>query len=87
LEAIKTLNETTDAVKYRGGEMLQGSREVMGESENLSRLTEEIACGVGEIAAGAEQINSSMERVAGITGDNRERIQALEVEVSKFRIE
>jgi hypothetical protein len=43
---------------------------------------------MGEITAGAEQINRSRERGgAWITGDNRERIQALEVEVSKFRIE
>jgi methyl-accepting chemotaxis protein len=87
LEAIKVLNEMTDRVKYRSGEMVQGSQEVIGESRSLGRLTEEIAGGVQEIATGAEQINTSMDRVAGITVDNQERIQALISEVSKFTIE
>jgi methyl-accepting chemotaxis protein len=87
LEAIKVLNEMTNLVKYRSGEMLQGSQEVIGESRSLGQLTEEIAGGVQEIATGAEQINSSMDRVAGISVDNQERIHALIGEVSKFTIE
>ncbi|MHB9293856.1 putative methyl-accepting chemotaxis protein [Hollandina sp. SP2] len=87
LEAIKELNEMTNLVKHRSGEMLQGSQEVIGESRSLGQLTEEIAGGIQEIATGAEQINSSMDRVAGISADNRERIQALMGEVSKFTIE
>ena len=87
LEAIKLLNEMTDLVKRRSGEMLQGSQAVIGESRSLGQLTEEIARGVQEIATGAEQINSSMDRVAGISTDNQERIQALMGEVSKFTIE
>ncbi|MDR2149957.1 MAG: methyl-accepting chemotaxis protein [Spirochaetaceae bacterium] len=87
LTAIKALNELTETVKYRSEEMLQGSKEVIGESHNLEQLTKEITGGVQEIAAGAEQINTSMARVAGISADNRERIQALMGEVSKFTIE
>jgi methyl-accepting chemotaxis protein len=87
LETIKVLNEMTDLVKYRSGEMLAGSQEVIGESRSLGQLTEEIAGGVQEIATGAEQINSSMDRVAGISADNQERIHALIQEVSKFTIE
>ncbi|MDR2070599.1 MAG: methyl-accepting chemotaxis protein, partial [Treponema sp.] len=77
----------TNLVKQRSGEMLHGSQEVLGESRSLGQVTEEIAGGIQEIATGAEQINSSMNRVAGISADNRERIQALMGEVSKFTIE
>jgi methyl-accepting chemotaxis protein len=87
LEAIKVLNEMTDMVKGRSGEMMQGSQKVIGESRSLGQLTEEIAGGVQEIATGAEQINTSMDRVAGISADNQERIQALMGEVAKFTIE
>ncbi|MDR1955524.1 MAG: methyl-accepting chemotaxis protein, partial [Treponema sp.] len=86
LEAISRLKEMTDLVKERSSEMLRGSQEVIGESRGLGHLTEEIAGGVNEIASGAEQINSSMGRVAGISADNRERISALISEVGKFKV-
>jgi methyl-accepting chemotaxis protein len=86
LEAISRLKEMTDLVKERSSEMLRGSQEVIGESRGLGHLTEEIAGGVNEIASGAEQINSSMSRVAGISADNRERISALISEVGKFKV-
>ncbi|MHB9295064.1 hypothetical protein PilKf_00805 [Pillotina sp. SPG140] len=86
LEAISQLKEMTEQVKQNANEMMQGSREVIGESRSLEQLTEEITGGVNEIATGAEQINSSMDRVAGISIDNRERISALVAEVSKFKV-
>jgi methyl-accepting chemotaxis protein len=42
---------------------------------------------VNEIAAGAEQINSAMDKVAGISADNKQRIGALVTEVAKFKVE
>jgi methyl-accepting chemotaxis protein len=87
LEVISLLNEVTDQVTHKSDEMLRGSKEVIGESQNLGRLTDEISGGINEIAGGAEQINSSMTRVAGISTDTKRRISALITEVSKFTIE
>ncbi|MDR1955654.1 MAG: methyl-accepting chemotaxis protein, partial [Treponema sp.] len=87
LEAIGELRELTELVKERSGEMLEGSERVIKESRSLGRLTDEIAGGVQEIATGAEQINSSMDRVAGISAENKERIQGLMGEVAKFKVE
>jgi methyl-accepting chemotaxis protein len=87
LEAISLLKDMTNQVKRSSGEMLRGSQEVLGESRSLGQLTEEISGGVNEIAAGAEQINSSMDKVAGISAGNKQRIGALAVEVSKFKVE
>jgi methyl-accepting chemotaxis protein len=86
LEAAKALNETTDKVKYRSGEMLQGSQEIIGKSRIPGRLTKELTGGVQEIAAGAERINTATDRVSGISADDHERIQALMSEASRFTI-
>ncbi|MDR2551553.1 MAG: methyl-accepting chemotaxis protein [Treponema sp.] len=87
LEAVGRLNEITRLVKQSSGEMLGGSRNVMTESENLQRAAGEIARGMGEIAGGAEQINAAMVRVSDICNTNKEHINTLFAEVSKFKVE
>jgi methyl-accepting chemotaxis protein len=47
----------------------------------------EITGGMNETAAGAEQINTAVHRVNELTGQNRENIDLLVREVSRFKIE
>jgi len=67
--------------------MLEGANEVIKESVNLERVTQEITSGMNEMATGAEQINVAVHHVNEISIKNREGINALTGEVSKFKVE
>ncbi|MDR1902512.1 MAG: methyl-accepting chemotaxis protein [Treponema sp.] len=87
LEAISQLNDITQLVKGGSMEMLEGSKEVIQESKNLERVTQEITNGMNEMASGADQINVAVNRVNTISGQNKENINILVNEVSKFKVE
>jgi methyl-accepting chemotaxis protein len=87
LEAIGQLNDITRMVKGGSDEMLEGSREVLSEGKNLEMATQEITNGMNEMATGAEQINVAVTRVNEISGSNKDSINALTKEVSRFKVE
>jgi methyl-accepting chemotaxis protein len=87
LEMISALNEITGQVRSGSVEMLDGSKEVIQESKNLEMATQEITNGMNEMATGAEQINVAVTRVNTISGQNKESIDILIQEVSKFKVE
>jgi methyl-accepting chemotaxis protein len=87
LEVIGQLNEITQMVKGGSDEMLEGSKEVIGEGKNLEMATQEITHGMNEMATGADQINVAVNRVNGISGQNKENIDVLVREVSRFKVE
>jgi methyl-accepting chemotaxis protein len=66
--------------------MLKKSEHVISESKKLEMITSEINTGMDEMTAGARQINNSVQDVNSITIKNRENIEALLTEVSKFQI-
>jgi methyl-accepting chemotaxis protein len=66
--------------------MLEGAREVIQESKNLEEATQEITSGINEMAAGAEQINIAVNQVNEISGKNRDGINTLLREVSRFKV-
>jgi methyl-accepting chemotaxis protein len=87
LEAISQLNEITRQVKGGSTEMLEGSREVIQESKNLEMATQEITNGMNEMASGADQINIAVSQVNTLSGENKENIDLLVKEVSRFKVE
>jgi methyl-accepting chemotaxis protein len=87
LEVIGQLNEITQMVKNGSDEMLEGSREVITEGKNLEMATQEITNGMNEMATGADQINVAVNRVNEISGQNKESIDILVQEVSRFKVE
>ena len=87
LEAIGQVNEITQQVKNGSLEMLEGSKEVIQESKNLEKATQEITGGMNEMASGADQINIAVTRVNELSGQNRENIDLLVREVSRFKVE
>jgi methyl-accepting chemotaxis protein len=87
LEAISQLNEATQMVKSGSAEMLEGSKQVIVESKNLEMATQEITNGMNEMATGADQISVAVNRVNAISGQNKENIDVLVQEVSKFKVE
>jgi methyl-accepting chemotaxis protein len=87
LDAISQLNEVTQMVKNGSEEMLEGSRQVIEEGQNLEQVTGEISNGMQEMSIGADEINVAVTRVNTISGNNKENIDVLVQEVSKFRVE
>jgi len=82
-----SLTEISRQVKAGSEEMLEGSQEVIRESQNLEKVTQEITDGVNGMAIGAEQINVAVYNVNDKAAENREAIDSLIVEVSRFKVE
>ena len=87
LEVIGDLNGITQMVKSGSEEMLDGSRGIIIEGRNLEMATQEITGGMNEMASGAEQINAAVDRVNGISGQNKSNIDILIAEIAKFKVE
>jgi methyl-accepting chemotaxis protein len=87
LDAIANLNELTRNVKQSSTEMMEGSEQVIKESKNLEVVTQDITRGMNDMAAETEQINAAVARVNQISSQNKEYINILAVEVSKFKVE
>jgi methyl-accepting chemotaxis protein len=87
LQSAGSLKEITTQVKNGSEEMFDGSKEVMHETVNLQKMTQEITSGMNEMASGAEQINVAVHHISGISGKNRDGIDALIKEVSRFKVE
>jgi len=86
METFVQLNDITRQVKDGSTEMFAGSKEVIQESRNLEQVTQEITGGMNEMAIGAEQINLAVHRVNEISGKNKENIDFLVREVSRFKV-
>jgi len=87
LEGVGNVNEITRQVKGGSNEMLVGAEEVIRESNNLEKATQEITGGMNEIATGAAEINVAVNHVNEISAKNREGIDTLIREVSRFKVE
>ncbi|MDR2071718.1 MAG: methyl-accepting chemotaxis protein [Treponema sp.] len=87
LEVMGQLNEITRQVKGGSDEMLEGSKEIIQEGKNLEMVTQEITNGMNEMAIGADQINVAVNRVSDISEQNKENINVLVKEVSRFKVE
>ena len=86
LGAIKTINAVTNEVQAGSGEMLRGGEGVAKEMRKLDDLTHVIADSMNEMASGAVQINNAVQEVNEITQKNKQSIENLANEVSKFKV-
>jgi methyl-accepting chemotaxis protein len=86
IDGIIEVTEITRQVTISSREMLEGAKDVIKESQNLEKVTQEITSGMNEMASGAEQINAAVNHVNDISGMNREGIDSLIKEVSRFKI-
>ena len=82
-----SLTVITEQVKTGSVEMLEGSQEVIKESQNLEKVTQEITAGMNEMATGADQVNVAVHNVNDMAAKNREAIDSLLKEVSRFKVE
>ena len=82
-----SLSAITRMVKAGSEEMLNCSKEVINESINLEKITQEIESGMNEMATGSGEINVAVNHVKEISKKNREGVDTLMREVSRFKIE
>jgi methyl-accepting chemotaxis protein len=87
LQAVSRLKELTGNVRNGSNEMLEGSKEVIEESNRLESATQEITSGMNEMAVGAEHINEAIHSVNEVSRKNRDGINVLIKEVSRFKVE
>ncbi|MDR2486175.1 MAG: methyl-accepting chemotaxis protein [Treponema sp.] len=87
LDVIARLNDITQDVRNGSTTMLMGSKKIIGESENLGTLTDEVSNGVNEMSKGVDQVNTAVDRVNNLSNENKEHIDTLVGELSKFKIE
>ena len=87
LESICRLNDISGQVEKGSTEMLFGSRDIIQESRNLEKATEDISGRMNEMAYEAEQINVTVSRVNEICVRNKHNIDLLVQGVSQFKVE
>jgi len=87
LEDIGSVNEITRQVENAAHEMLGGAQEVIQESNNLEKATYEITTGMDDMDSRAKQINAAIHHVNEMSNRNREAIDFLMKEVSRFKVE
>jgi methyl-accepting chemotaxis protein len=86
LTAIKNINMVTVEVQAGSEEMLKGGEGVAQEMRKLDDLTRMITGSMNEMATGATQINNAVQEVNEISQKNKQSIEVLAAEVSKFKI-
>jgi len=86
LTAIKSINTVTIEVSDGSAEMLTGGEGVAEEMNKLNNLTQVITESMNEMAAGAVQINNAVQEVNEISKKNKQSIESLACEVSKFKV-
>ena len=86
LKAIKNISSVTIEVQSGSEEMLKGGEQVAAEVHKLDDLTRIITESMNEMASGAVQINNAVQEVNAISQKNKESIQNLAEEVSKFKV-
>ena len=87
LKSSSDLSEISHLVQNNSNEIEEGVNEMIQESTNLERVTQEISSGMNEMASGANQINVAVHYVNEISNKNRDGIDVLLKEISRFKIE
>jgi methyl-accepting chemotaxis protein len=86
LEAMGASNEITRNVRDSSADIQNGSREVVDEGKRLENLTGEVTRGIHEIASGIGDISAAISRTSEISQKNKQDIEELLAEISRFRI-
>ncbi|UTY23080.1 methyl-accepting chemotaxis protein [Treponema denticola] len=86
LSAIRDINMVTNQVNDGSAEMLRGGENVAQEMQKLDELTRVITDSMNEMASGAVQISNAVQEVNAISQKNKQSIENLANEVSKFKV-
>ena len=67
--------------------MYERSKDVIRESKTIESVTKELTGGMNEISSKVDHINDAVPEVHTIIEENKENIDGLVQEVSRFKIE
>jgi methyl-accepting chemotaxis protein len=88
-EIMQNMNsslEITEKVRRSSGEMLTGSREVIGESQRLEGLTAELTKSTKDMVESLKTLNTTVSQAGKISMENNDSINVLLEEISRFKI-
>jgi methyl-accepting chemotaxis protein len=86
LQAISSIQESSEAVKENTNVLLEGGRKIGQEMTNLANVTSEITSAMNEMAAGSNQITKSVELCHNLSDENQSNLTDLKQEVDLFKI-
>ncbi|MCL2411755.1 MAG: methyl-accepting chemotaxis protein [Treponema sp.] len=86
LEGVSNVNEITRQVHTGSRGMLEGAQEVITESTNLEKITQEITYGITEMATSTDEVNRAVNNVNELSNRTRESISSLVKVVSQFKV-
>jgi methyl-accepting chemotaxis protein len=87
LESLSGMNDIAHEVRDESLRMGESSKSILGEMQRLLRLSSELENGMGEMAAGAEQIRKSAASTNDLSMRSVGSLQYLSSEMGKFKTE
>jgi methyl-accepting chemotaxis protein len=87
LEAITQLNSVTGLVRKASSDMAEGSKDVQAQSRDLKQITAEVAGSMDEMTQSVDQITDAVTRVKEISDENKENINALSKDITRFKVD
>ena len=85
LHNMKKSQTITENVRRSSGQMLTGSREVVGEGKNLEALTAALTEGMKAVVESIKTLNTKFVRTDEISRENKESTGILLEEISRFK--
>ncbi len=86
VQVMEKIGTITHEVQKVSQEMLKGSKAVSSEMGILANMSDSIACSMHEMATGAIQINNAVQEVSNISVKNKQHIEMVAGEVSRFKV-
>ena len=82
---IREINDITGVVRSNSKEMLEGGEKIIEETTRLSSITQEVKNSMEEVDSQVGYINDATEDSLKLATNNKESIDHLVEEVSKFK--
>ena len=87
LEAMTQLNSVTGLVRKASTGMTEDSKNVFSQSSDLKQITSDVAGSMDGISTSVDEIVTTISRVQDITKENKENINTLSRDISRFKVE
>jgi methyl-accepting chemotaxis protein len=86
LQAISSIQTSSDAVKDNTTVLLEGGTKIGEEMTNLASVTQDITQAMNDMATSSEQITKSVEMCHNLSDENQSNLADLKQEVDLFKI-
>lgn len=86
VEALKIMNDSTLDVKNASHVMAEGNRAILAEIQNLKLATGLIKEGMGEMSAGAAEMNRTSSVLSGISSKVSDSIGRIGTQIDQFQV-